>query len=332
MPQEYRIFGSELSPFSVKVRSYLRYKGLPHRWSARDGANMAEFQKHAKLPLIPLVLTPEGEALQDSTPIIEKLEARHPEPRLDPEDPALAFLSALLEEYSDEWGNKPMFHYRWCREVDEISTAERIAAENLPDAPPEQRAGVVTMVRDRMPKRLHFVGSSPETADFIEAAYLRVLDFLEVHLDGRPFVMGARPCLADLGLWCQLYESSTDPTPGALLRERAPRVRAWIERMLTPKGEGDFESWESLAPTLAPLLKSEVAGIFLPWSDANARALAAGEERFEVELRGERFAQNVQKYHARSLAAIRAKHAAVPAGSGLDAILEETGCAPWLAS
>ena len=31
----YRIFGSELSPYSVKVRSYFRLKGLPHEWIAR---------------------------------------------------------------------------------------------------------------------------------------------------------------------------------------------------------------------------------------------------------------------------------------------------------
>ncbi len=327
----YRIFGSELSPFSVKVRSYFRYKGLPHEWIPRSAATMDEFRKHAKLPLIPLVLTPEGEALQDSTPIIEKLEARHPEPRLDPADPVLAFLSALLEEYSDEWGNKPMFHYRWSREVDEISTAERIAAENLPDAPDEQRAGVVQMIRGRMPGRLSFVGSSPETAAAIEASFVREIELLEAHLAERPFVMGARPCLADLGLFCQLYESSTDPTPGAILRERAPRVCGWIERMLTPKAEGDFEEWDALAPTLAPLLRSEVGELFLPWSDANAKAIAAGEESFEVELKGETFRQGVQKYHAKSLGVIRVKRAAASDRSRLDAVLEETGCAGYLA-
>src|ERR687888_2816551 len=97
----YRIFGSELSPYSVKVRSYFRFKGLRHDWIARSPAVQAEFQKYAKLPLVPLVVTPEGEGIQDSTPIIERFEAK--EPSLRPDDAALAFLSALIEEYGDEW-------------------------------------------------------------------------------------------------------------------------------------------------------------------------------------------------------------------------------------
>ncbi len=108
-----RLFGSELSPYSVKVRSYLRYKKIPHTWVVRDSSTLEEFQRHARLPLIPLVLAPDGTAMQDSTPIIEALEARHPEPSIHPPDPTLAFLSALIEEYADEWGNKPMFHFRW---------------------------------------------------------------------------------------------------------------------------------------------------------------------------------------------------------------------------
>ena len=62
MPAPHRIFGSELSPYSVKVRSYFRYKGIPHEWLERGPSNIAEYQKHAKLPLIPLVITPEGVA------------------------------------------------------------------------------------------------------------------------------------------------------------------------------------------------------------------------------------------------------------------------------
>ena len=109
----YRIFGSELSPYSVKVRSYFRYKQLPHEWILRGPANRTEFERYAKLPLIPLVVTPDDAGLQDSTPLMEQLDAVRPEPSIHPDDPALAFISALIEEYADEWGNKAMFHYRW---------------------------------------------------------------------------------------------------------------------------------------------------------------------------------------------------------------------------
>ena len=74
----YRIFGAEVSPFSVKVRSYFRYKGIDHEWIIRDQAAMPEFQKYAKLPLIPLVVAPDDTGIQDSTPIIEQVEAAHP--------------------------------------------------------------------------------------------------------------------------------------------------------------------------------------------------------------------------------------------------------------
>ena len=84
----YRIFGSELSPYSVKVRSYFRYKRLPHEWLLRSPADQAEFQKYAKLPLVPLVVTRTdgGRGHQDSTPIIERFEARA-QPSLLPDDP-----------------------------------------------------------------------------------------------------------------------------------------------------------------------------------------------------------------------------------------------------
>ena len=102
----YRIFGSELSPYSVKVRSYFRFKDLSHDWIPRSPAVQAEFQKYAKLPLVPLVVTPDGEGIQDSTPIIERFEAAAP--ALAPEDPALAFISALLEECERANGDEPI--------------------------------------------------------------------------------------------------------------------------------------------------------------------------------------------------------------------------------
>ena len=51
MADSYRIIGAEMSPYSVKVRSYFRYKGLPHQWVLRNAASHAEYEKHAKVPI-----------------------------------------------------------------------------------------------------------------------------------------------------------------------------------------------------------------------------------------------------------------------------------------
>ena len=68
MPGSYRIYGAEMSPYSVKVRSYFRYKGVPHRWIVRNADTDAEYQQYAKIQIVPLVVTPDDVAIQDSTP------------------------------------------------------------------------------------------------------------------------------------------------------------------------------------------------------------------------------------------------------------------------
>jgi glutathione S-transferase len=330
MSSSYRIFGAELSPYSVKVRSYFRYKQIPHQWIVRHGGNMDEFERYAKLPLIPLVVTPDDRGMQDSTPIIDEMERRFPDRAVHPSDPALAFLSALIEEYADEWGNKWMFHYRWTYEPDQESAARRIAEISLPDASQEQIGEAARGIRQRMIPRLRFVGSSDTTRDRIEGSFRSALALVEDHLGGRTYLFGARPALADFGFYAQLHQCSTDPTPAARMRDSAPRTLAWIERMLDPKAEGEFESWDTLAPTLEPLLERDVGAFFLPWSAANARALAEGRPEFSVELGGRAFQQQTQKYHAKSLGALKRRYAALPDRSELDPILERTGCLRWL--
>ena len=85
--EKYKIFGSEMSPYSVKVRAYLRFKQIPHEWILRSKENRIEFDKLAQIPLIPLVVCPSGEVLQDSTLIIERLEQVFPSPSITPDDP-----------------------------------------------------------------------------------------------------------------------------------------------------------------------------------------------------------------------------------------------------
>lgn len=325
----YRLIGSEESPYSVKVRSYLRYKALPHRWLNRTEAG-GLFQEHARLPLVPLLVTPEGEGLQDSTPIIETLESRHPVPAVHPEDPVCAFLSCLLEEFADEWGNKWMFHYRWAREQDQKACARRLAALTVDDGNEAAIERAAAAIRERMVSRVWFVGSSPQTARQIEESFKDSVALLDAHLGARAYLFGERPAFADFALWGQLYNAHRDPTPRELLTTRAPHVVAWIERMQEPAGMGDFEGWNSLRRTLGPLLEDQVAGLFLPWSQANARAIAEDQDTFSVTLMSGDWQQRPQKYHARSLAALKERYRRTAGNAELDGVLASSGCLPFL--
>jgi glutathione S-transferase len=292
----------------------------------RNAASQAEFEKHAKLPIVPLVVTPDGKGIQDSTPIIEAMEKVFPEPSIHPDDTVASFISALIEEFGDEWGNKWMFHYRWARDVDQISAAGRIARMRGPAAGEQQHAAFAGQVRARMVDRVWFVGSNAVTAPQIEAGFVNMLGLLDAHLATRPYLFGGRPAFADFGLWGQIYEMWTDPTAGAIIGGGAPHVLDWVHRMLWPRAEGPFETWSTLAPTLMPILAEQVGAQFMPWTCANEKALGEGQEEFSVTLGDKLWTQTPQKYHARSLAMLRAKYAAAADKAALDPVLQAAGC------
>ena len=326
MAEGYRIIGAEMSPYSVKVRSFFRYKAIPHQWILRNAASQAEFEKHAKMPIIPLVITPEGIGIQDSTPIIDAMEKLHPEPSIHPDDRVASFVSALIEEFGDEWGNKWMFHYRWAREVDQRASAGRIARMRSPKAGEAEHDAFADQVRARMVGRVWFVGSNQTTAPQIEEGFREMIGLLDDHLANRPYLFGGRPAFGDFGLWGQFYELWTDPTAGALVEGNAPHVLDWVHRMLWPRAEGAFETWTALAPTLMPILVSQVGKRFWPWTLANETALREAKDEFSVTLGDKVWHQKPQKYHARSLGMLRARYAEVADKSSLDMVLAAAGC------
>ena len=97
--------------------------------------------------------------------------------------------------------------------------------------------------------------------------------------------------------------------------------------MTHPRNEGDFESWSSVEETLAPFISDQVGGLFCPWTEANAAAMAAGgDDEFSVELASGTWTQKPQKYHAKSLVVLREKYAAIQDRAALDPVLAATGC------
>lgn len=320
------VYGSDMSPYSLKVHSYLKYKGIPHQW-LNSNKHPAEYKKAAKLPIVPAVVYPDGKSAQDSTPIIEKVEAEQPQRSIHPPG-VLKFLSYLVEEFGDEWGNKWMFHYRWAREVDQASAARRIAGLMAPNE--KAAKSMAGMIQKRMAGRGVVIGSNPTTAPLIEADFKAGILALDRHLATRPYIFGGRPSFGDFGLGHQINQALTDPTCGQIIRETAPNVRRYCERILNPNIEGDWETWEVLEPTLGPFFRDHVAN-FLRWSSANATALSQKEKTMTVELLPPlgKWTQTVggpQKYHAKSLKVLRQRYTAYAGDEALRRVLSTTGC------
>jgi glutathione S-transferase len=324
--------GLEPSPYTVKVRSFLEFKKIPYEWISRSRKVEKLFQEHAKVQLIPLLFFPSGETMQDSTPIIERLEKEHPDPAIHPEDEALWFLSCLFEEFGDEWCNKLMFFQRWFYEADAKATGRRLAAEILSDqwwGPIAQPFFARFMVR-RMVPRLVYSGGNETNIPQLKQSFVDLSAMLETHFRNRPYLLGGRPCFGDFGLWCNFYQAWTDPTAKAHLEANAPALVAYIKRMLKPSVEGAFESLETLLPTLKPILEREMAARFLPWMEANHRAFHAGEKETKLTMNGALFQQKTFKYQAVTLDELRRKFRAASHNRTLTALLNETGCLAFL--
>lgn len=325
--QNYAIMGRPESGYSMKVRSAMRYKDVPHEWMDRCLRNEKLYQAHAKVQLIPLVFLPDGTAIQDSTPILERLEKAHPTPSLHPTDPGTRFLSEVLEEYGDEWANKLMFHHRWGYRPDQKHRSGTLARGMFEGHPLRLFSPITArLIVRRMVPRMSFAGANENNAPLLVESFANLVSMLDDHLRERPYLFGGRPAFGDFGLWGQLHQAYLDPTCGAHLKERGPAVVGWIERMLDPKQEGDFESLEALDATLRPIFAREVGPRFLAWDAANSRALEAGEEQTELTMDGRLYYQRTFKYPAQTLSILKRKFSDAAGDGKLLSFLEETGC------
>ena len=112
---------------------------------------------------------------------------------------------------------------------------------------------------------------------------------------GRAYLLGARPCFGDFGLWGQMHQAYIDPSCCEILTSRGPSVVTWIERMLDPACLGEYETRDALASTLAPIFAREVGPRFLAWSDANARAFDSGAAQTDLTMDGRPYYQKTFK-------------------------------------
>lgn len=243
----YRFHAFEISYFSAKVRPALRYKGL---WYEERRADRTEVQRRTGLGFIPILVTPEGETWQDTSVILDRLEARHPSPPLQPATPLQRIAALLVELYSDEFALLPAMHYRWGSPLGAATARARFAAM-MGNAELAERAA------ERMAAARLQLGATDQTAPAIEAHTRDLLDALNSHFEAHPYLLGARMSLADCALMGPVYgHFFNDLVSRRLLLETAVPVVGWIERCNAPHADAQA-NWladDALAPSFRELL------------------------------------------------------------------------------
>jgi glutathione S-transferase len=313
-PDRYVLYGGLGSPYSMKMRALLRYRRLPHDWVQLGTPGAPDALAKVKVPVIPVLRFPDGRHMNDSTPLVHALERAHPGARsVVPDDPAQAFLAALLEDMADEWGTKAMFLYRWLRERDQVQSAEWLAFDRLAG---HGRAAILdhaSRFRDRQVGRMALVGCTPGNAPLVEASTDRIMALLDAHVVDERFLFGSRPSLADFGWLGQLSQLANDPTPAERMRERFPFVHRWLMQLDDASGvEGAWRASDAPTPPGIAGLLDVAAEVYFPFLEANAAAVAAGRDTFAFEAWGMRYEQGTFKYQVRCLAELRAAYAALP--------------------
>jgi glutathione S-transferase len=262
----YILWGSPHSYYTGKIRSYLIKKGLPYREEFSFHPQFkARILPAVRLVVVPILETPQGRILQDTTDMIEHLEAKHPQPLMIPELPVQKAVAWLLGAFGSEGLLAPGMHYRWSYRAEQENFLCAEFGRLLWGGPDrEARFATARQTMQYFNSFLPILGVTPQTIPAVEAAYCELLDALDDHFLHYPYLLGGRPSIADFGLMAPMFAHlARDPVPATLMKNRAPNVYRWTERMnLANIRDGEFPDCPETYPpddgipqTLEPVLR-----------------------------------------------------------------------------
>ena len=344
--KDYELVAAQPSYYSAKVRACLQYKRLAYR---EIGSNVETISQRV-IPetgdhLFPVVFCPDGATLKDGCDIVEALERRHPERPILPEDPTLAVVATLLETLADEYFTSAMIYYRWVPEDTKTWALEMFATLGAKGVKSrefrELAAGMTEGMADGVQARLPMIGLDREE---IQQESIKIThtfcDLLDRHLKEVPFLLGDRPCLADLGMmnamWGHLY---MDPCEASMyMRRRCISLSQWVTNMHSAAGiaeEGELYLADTMKEALAFLGEAygHSATALLTAADARISEMAMNEPvkpglgRVDTFLLGQDINRPVGTYGAWRLQRVIDRYQAIPESQKpeADALLEAVG-------
>lgn len=300
------LYGAPLSLYSGKARSYLDWKGVDYREVLPTPDIMkGVIIPNVGRPVMPVIKTADGTIIQDTTCIVDHFEATADGPSVYPDTPVQKLVALLFELYGDEWLVIPAMHYRW--NYNEEWVYGEFGKVALPDGTPEEQYEKGKENGSRFKGFVPMLGITPETIPGVEASYEALLAELNAHFAQYDYLLGTRPSIGDYGLIGPLYAHLyRDPESGKLMKQLAPNVARWVERMVHVEApqSGDFLPDDAIPETLLPILSrmlseqfpylQSVAHLYADWAKENPGAdipRAVGMAPFTLEgIKGQRAA------------------------------------------
>jgi glutathione S-transferase len=250
------LFAVEGSYYAAKIRAYLMCKGIPfHEVQAERSVFEEHIVPRVGWPVVPVMITDQNETLQDTAQMIDFYEGKSLLPQLVPQAPRRRFVSYLLELLADEWIKLPALHYRWAYDHD--FAVAMMGRNNDPQLPVAAQQKIGAKIAQRFSTWPGHLGVSDDNREAVEASYLELLQLLESHFQACNFILGEVPTLGDCALAGPLYAHlHHDPYPGKIMREHAPALCAWTQRIrhVEPVSATHTDQADDLPPTLMPVL------------------------------------------------------------------------------
>ncbi|MGO9604514.1 MAG: glutathione S-transferase family protein [Candidatus Binataceae bacterium] len=275
----YRVYGMSQSYFTRKLTGYLDYKGIPYLLRRFAGANPDA--RAAGWPGgIPVVMTPEGAFMWDTTAMIHHLELRFPQPAVLPEDPVQRFLCCAIEDVIDEWFYRTAVGSRWFY-AENANVGGRELARDMTHELPIPGDQAFEVVRGHVTASCGPLGVTADNiASWIDEVLKPWLRLTGAHLAGQAYFFGARPSLADFAFFGgNAAHFINDPLCRRWVDAESPSVVTHTHGLIEPE-DRSFGDWSTDTPDTLVAILADMGRLYMPWV-SKATVAGAAEIAFK---------------------------------------------------
>jgi glutathione S-transferase len=225
VPEEVLLWDLNDSPPCLKARICLQVKGVPFRRVTLTLGRRRGLRRLNPLGAVP-VLVQGAVVIADASRIAHHLEALRPEPPLVPAAPEARAWVALLEQWGDRSLAPLAGACKWLNPENREAALDRTLGE-MTSGP--LRPLLAPLLAHRLRRRHLAAARAPVSVAQLEERVRESLGTLATMLDGKEFLLGRTPTLADIAVFAPLV--SLRGYAERRLVDQVPVVVEWLERL-----------------------------------------------------------------------------------------------------